>query len=79
MFSYPDYILHIFGYVFSLYFVSYFMWKLSTYFEDGKVLEYTVSLFLSEYNKLQSGYDSEMFTTHKLNYDLEKYFKNIIA
>ena len=57
MLSYPDYVSHIFGYVFGLYFVSYFMWKLSTHFEDGKVLEYTVSLFLSELNKLMSGYN----------------------
>ena len=50
------------------------MWKLSTYFEDGKGLEYTVSLFLSKLNKLQSKYDSEIITTQKLTYDLEKYF-----
>ena len=79
MFSYPDYILHIFGYVFGLYILSYFMWRFSTYFEDGKELEYTVSLLLSELNELQSGYDSDIFTTQNLNYYLEKYFENRIA
>ena len=68
MFLYPYYKLNMFGYELGLYFVSYFMWKLSTYFEDGKVLEYTVSWLLSELNKLQPVYDSEIFTTQKLTY-----------
>ena len=52
MFTKPklDHNFHIFGYVPGLYFVSSHMWQLSTYFEDGKVLEYTVGWLLIELN-----------------------------
>ena len=38
-----DYMFHVFGYVFVLYFVSYRVWKLSVYFKEDKVLESTLS------------------------------------
>ena len=44
MFSYPksDHNFHFLSYICGIYFSSR-MWKFSTYFEDGKVLESTVS------------------------------------
>ena len=45
-----------FGYVLGLYCFSSCMWKFSTYSEDGKVLEYTVSLLPNESNRLHPEY-----------------------
>ena len=40
-----------FGYVIGLYFVCLYMWKFTTYFEDRKVLESTLSWLLIESNR----------------------------
>ena len=54
IFAYPnsDHIFHVFGYELGLYFLYYIICKLTTYFEDGELLEYNVSLFLIKSNQL---------------------------
>ena len=56
MFSDPksDHTLHVFKFRIWVIFFSYHMWQLSTYFEDRKVLESTYSIFLIEYNLIDS-------------------------
>ena len=54
------------------------MWQLSTYFEDGKVLESTVSLFLIESNRLHPEYFPPPNIESNSKGYLDKYFKNII-
>ena len=61
-----DHNFHVFGYVLGLYVVSFGMWKISPYFEDKKVLESTVSLFLIESNWLLLEYESEVIEREKL-------------
>ena len=58
MFSDPksDHTFYSFFNILGLYVVSYRMWKFSTYFEYGKVLESTVSWFLVEFNIIQLEY-----------------------
>ena len=65
-------------YIFGLYFVYSCLWWFYTSFKYKKVLEPTENLFLSESNQPHTGYDSEIFTSQNLKYDLEKYFKNSI-
>ena len=67
-----------FGYVLVLYYVSYCILKMSTYFEYGNVLEFTVSWFLSESNRLQTEYYFPPNSEPNPKYYLEKYFKNSI-
>ena len=55
------------------------MCRFSTHFKDKKVLEYNVSLFPSQKNKLQLKYDSERFSAQKPKYELDKYFENSMA
>ena len=47
--------LHVFRYVFGLYFVSSFTCKFSRHLKYGRVLWSNVSLFLSELNHIQEG------------------------
>ena len=54
--SKSDQTFHVLSYVLGLYYVSYSMWWLSTYFEDGKVLESTVSWLLIESNQPENDY-----------------------
>ena len=51
------------------------MWKFSTYSEDSKVLESTISWFLIELNQLQTEYYFPPNTKPDSKYYLEKYFK----
>ena len=52
------------------------MRQLSTYFDNKKVLEFTVSWFLIEYNQLQPKYYFSPNTEPNLNYYLEKCLEN---
>ena len=73
-----DHIFINFDYVPGLYFVSSCMWQLSTYFEDGEVLEFTVSWYLIKLNLPHSEYYFLPNTEPNSKYYLEKYFKNRI-
>ena len=73
-----DRTLYVFGYILGLYFVSSYMWKLSTYFEYGEVFEYTISWLIFESNKLHQEYDSPPNNKPNPKYYLEKYFENSI-
>ena len=67
-----------FSYVPGLYFVSSRMWYLSTYYEEEKVWESTVSLFPIESNWPNHEYYFPPYvdrdTEPKSKYHLEKYF-----
>ena len=54
------------------------MCQLSTYFKDGKVLESTANLFLSEFNQLHLGYYFLPDNKPNSKYYLEGYPENII-
>ena len=78
MLSYPklDHNFHIFGCIIGLYIFSYCMWKLYTYFEDGKLLKLTVGWFLIESNQLQPWYYFLTNTELNSKYYLGNYFEN---
>ena len=54
------------------------MWEFHTYFEGGKVLEYTVSWFHIELNQPEQEYYFLSNTEPNSKYYLEKYFENSI-
>ena len=80
MFSDPrsDHIFRIFGYVPGLYIFYSIMWQLSTYLEDGKVLESTVSRFPIESNWPKKEYYFTPNIEPNLKYYFEKYFENSV-
>ena len=55
------------------------MWWVSNCFEDRNVLEYIVSLLITEKDQLHPGYNTEIFYAQNSKYDFEKYFKSSTA
>ena len=54
------------------------MWEFSTYFKDEKVLEYALSWFSIESNRLQPEHYFPPNIEPKSKYYLDKYFGNSI-
>ena len=73
-----DHNFHVFWLRTWLVFFSYRMWKFSTYFEEGGVLEYTVSWFPIILNQLHPEYYLPPNNRPNSKYYLNKYSKNSI-
>ena len=70
------YVQCFYDYVLGLYFVYYFVLQFSTNFNNRKVLESTISLFLSESNHLHPEYYFPPNNKPDSKYILEKYLEN---
>ena len=80
MFSDPksDHTFHIFWLRIWLIYFSSRTWKLSTYFKNGKLLEYIVSWISIESNGHKQEYYLPPKTEPNSKYYLENYFKNLV-